>query len=239
MYLELDCTSYIFRNLIYPIITSWVINFPRSLQFPTCYVINLVVGYHIAQMIGFGFCVVIFILNCIQTMLKIAPLFLTRTRNLYNLNVLIRWFKCFQIGNYIAAPMQRNAILFGVIGCNVTLTSVSYALIRLNHELQGILIAGGWVGYLLVAMVIKFGWGMISGIHSNTKYCLKILVQWGVLSRIGTIRERRLHSKILKSMRPIELPVGLGSYTFFYAKKSNELIFGMYAVDNTISLLLM
>lgn len=87
-------------------------------------------------------------------------------------------------------------------------------------------------------MVIKFGWGMISGIHHDSKNALDILTDWRVLNKIETSRERRLHLKMAKPIKPIEIPVSFRSFTFFTATKNNELARGMHAVDNTISLLL-
>lgn len=182
-------------------------------------------------MICFGCSVMIYILHCATTMMKIYPLFLIK---LYDLEILIMWYKCGQIGYNITELIVRNGLFFLVTCGSIGLCSASYILIRLNHQLPPIVVTMYFIGYLCIALMAKIGWGMITMVDRETKQDLNLL-ELRLTRKIRTMKE---YVKIVKSLRPVAAPIGFGNYTFFRAKKTNELMFGSLVVNNTISLLL-
>lgn len=239
MYLELDPTSCICRHVFSQYTsynTGYLTIFLLDLM---CYAVNVVGTYNCTLLISYASSGAIYILHCGFTVLKTCPLFLTRVDKLYDLNVLIVWFKCGQISHNIAERLTRNSMLLAVVGGNIGVCSITFSLIRLNHQLKPILVASGWVGFICVGIMAKICWGIITMVHSETEYGLHALIKLRVIRKIKTIWERKVHMKIVKAMKPIAFPVGFGDFTFFRVKKSNELVFATIIVNNTISLLLL
>lgn len=236
VYVELDPPSYILQYLLSQHTTGYFSSYSITIM---CYVTTLIGTYHNALMTCFLCSGLIYISQCGQTLLKIWPLFLTRIVKLYDLNVLTGWFKCGQISHNMAEPLVRNGMCFFVLCLNVGMCCGSYVLIRLSHQLSVVTIMGSWAAYVGMAGMTIVGWGVLTMVHSETKYSLSVLVKLRVIRKIRTVRERRIHFKVVRAMRPIAIPVGFGGHTFFRAKKSNELMFGMIVLNNTVSLLLL
>lgn len=233
---DLDPISYVAQHtFVGKLISGPII---RLSVFLTCYTINNLGMYELARMINIGFSSVLFAIQCHTTALTIFPLFLTKIGKLYDLHVLIMWYKCFQIEVSRAQFVVRNTISVGLLGCNTLFIVFSYTLIRLHNTFSAVVLLHYTICFMCIALVVKFGWGRISNFATESGHCLAGLVHLRTLRRIKTVRERRLHCKVVKAMRPIQVPVGIMNYTFFHAKQSNELLLIMYFVDNTISLLL-
>lgn len=238
MFFELDPISYIFRHVSSQVELRGVMPATNLQVLLTCYIMNAIGSYHNARMMSFGVASVIYILHCSSTLLNLGPLFVTQIRKSYDLNILVAWLKCGHIAFNIVEPIMRNCILVGVLGMNLALICIAFLLIRLNHQLSAGMLVVATIGFLDILIAIKISWEMFAMVHSGTKCCLRGLAKFDVIRKIVTARERKIHFKILKAMKPYEIPIGLENYTFFTAKKSNTLTMAMETVDSTISLLL-
>lgn len=110
---------------------------------------------------------------------------------------------------------MKNTTLVGVLACNILLTTLSYLLIRLNHLLSQVLILLVWIVFCFLIFVVKIGWGVISMLHRDSKFCIDQFMRFGVIEKVGTIRERKLYLRTVRAMRPMAIPVGFEDYTFY------------------------
>lgn len=127
---------------------------------------------------------VIYNLHCINTLLKLGPLFLTKIIKLYDLNILIAWLKCGQIGYNIIEQIMRNSILLGVLGMNLGLICITIILIRLNHQLSTVMSFAALIGFFSIVCLVKIVWGILATVNSDTRCCINCLVKLNVLDKI-------------------------------------------------------
>lgn len=100
--------------------------------FLVCYVFNTAELYELSRLVYLGFSCVISEMQCITTVLKIGPLFVTKIRELYDLHVLIMWYKFWQIQYAIFEFIVRNTLLVFLLVFCTFLISASYIIVRLH-----------------------------------------------------------------------------------------------------------
>lgn len=125
----------------------------RVAIFLVFYAINLVGFYELSRMVCIGFCSVIHVVKCINTVLKIGPLFVTKIRKLYDLQVLIMWYKFCQVQFAIAEYVVRNTIFLMLTTFCTFLTLACYILIRLHAERPDVVMLQGTFALMGFALV--------------------------------------------------------------------------------------
>lgn len=192
-------------------------------RFCIIYIMNLIGAYEILRLSLIVLSACVFGFSKVIWLQRTAALFHPQPSYLRLQLLWVNWINRFTILFKLFESYLNQTILICLCFDGSAIISLAYVLIRLHDTLEWFLILFCFIIMLSIAMVTNVSLEILADIHERMEVILEKFTGLEALQSLPSPGERKVYARVLKGIRLIGMPFGVGSTTFFVAKKSTKL----------------
>lgn len=207
-------------------------------RFLLIYITNLIGFYELIRLVLLALSGCVFGLEKIIWIGSMGDGFQHTTSNLRLQLRYLKWANLITILFNVWRDKLNQSVLLCLCFVGSSIIAITFVLIRLHGNFESFLVPVFTGCIIVLALITKVSWEILVDIHDQTKRLLSKFQSPEAVTSLPTCWERKIYLRVVRAIRPIGIPLGLGHTTFLVATRSTKLASVSVLVEQMVNVFL-